>query len=97
MVSALLLFNAKVKQEPNSMDFERFKKEFNKNYPSKAEEHYRKAIFSENMDWIEVHNTDEELGYRLGVTFFTDLTQEEFVQTYLGTHANSKSNLNQEM
>jgi hypothetical protein len=41
------------------MDFERFKKEFNKNYPSKAEEHYRKAIFSENMDWIEVHNTDE--------------------------------------
>jgi hypothetical protein len=36
VVSALLLFNAKIKQEPNSMDFERFKKEFNKNYPSKA-------------------------------------------------------------
>ena len=43
---------------------------------------YRYSIFSENMRYIEEHNSSNA-SYSLGVNQFADLTWEEFKNSYL--------------
>eukprot|EP00178_Gracilaria_changii_P012372 TRINITY_DN3500_c0_g2_i1.p1 TRINITY_DN3500_c0_g2~~TRINITY_DN3500_c0_g2_i1.p1 ORF type:complete len:259 (-),score=11.58 TRINITY_DN3500_c0_g2_i1:30-806(-) len=43
-----------------------------------------------NLAKIEAHNSDKTQTYRLGVTQFADLTQEEFAAVYLTTKVNEK-------
>lgn len=43
------------------------------------------SIFYENLAKIEAHNATPGITYTEGVNQFTDLTQEEFVATYLIT------------
>ena len=64
--------------------FEAWKLKHGVTYASQFEEAYRERIFLENLAKIEAHNADKTQTYEKGVNQFTAMTQEEFVQTYLG-------------
>jgi len=61
-----------------------FKQQFQKQYTSRDEELKRYQVFSANLEDIERHNRGES-SFTRGINFFTDLTEEEFKETYLGT------------
>ena len=64
--------------------FNEFKAKFQKKYASTGEELNRLRIFSANVEEIERHNAGES-SYTKGINAFTDLTAEEFKETFLGT------------
>ena len=71
----------------NAMSFEEFKNTFNKQYASAEEEASRFQIFSENIDFINQHNSEAANGFHshtVGVNQFADLTNKEFVEQYTG-------------
>lgn len=86
---SFFIFNLRP-QEDNLMEFDTFKSEFNKAYKTMEEEEYRKGIFLMNLAKIAAHNADSTQTHSLGVTQFADLTQDEFVNTYLNTRLNEK-------
>jgi len=62
--------------------FADFKLEHDKNYESEAEEMVRKAIFTEHLKTINMHNYLYSKGlkqYTMGVNKYTDLSHKEFV------------------
>ena len=63
--------------------FEAYKLEFGKHY-SKSESTYRKSVFLKNVEEIEKHNALSNTLYKKGINQFTDLTDEEFRDTYMG-------------
>jgi len=64
-------------------EFAGFKTKFGKVYETPAEEAKRFAIFSENVkSYSEMARM--VMSYTVGVTQFSDLTEEEFKSTYLG-------------
>jgi len=68
-------------------EWENFKGKHEKNYLSKQEHDFRKAIFAENLQKIQQHNAEEAKGlhtFTLGVNKFADMTSEEFVAYYNG-------------
>ena len=69
--------------------FESWKAQHGVSYASKFEEAYRERVFLENLAKIEAHNADNAQTYEKGVNQFTAMTQEEFVQTYLGLEIES--------
>lgn len=54
-------------------------------FSSEFEKTYRERVFLANLANINAHNSKEERTYDMGLNQFSALTQEEFVQTYLGT------------
>lgn len=85
IISALLLFSLYIlTQGPNDSKtlFLDWMAEHGKSYASGAEQLYRLEVFTQSLAKIREHNS---LGkrYTLGLTQFADLTQEEFIQTYL--------------
>jgi hypothetical protein len=80
-VTAILLLH----QRPSHSheNFEQWKVEHGKTYPSQFEEAYRKAIFLKNAADVLAHNADSSNTYEKGINQFSDLTQEEFAATYL--------------
>lgn len=66
--------------------FEDFITNFKRNYTTDAEKGLRFANFKSFLHLIDERNAveDGEIGAVHGITKFADLTQEEFMQTYLG-------------
>jgi len=64
-------------------EFEAFKAKYGKVYASPAEEQLRLNIFKENYFGASVQNK-RTTSYTTGVTQFSDLTMQEFKDTYLG-------------
>ena len=64
--------------------FAEFKQKFQKKYSSIDEELKRYEIFSSNLQEIERHNSQQS-SFSKGINFFSDLTKDEFKDTYLGT------------
>ena len=63
--------------------FKNWKKEFSKTY--EGEEHeYRLRVFMDNLKFIEDFYKGPKQTYTIGITTFTDLTHEEFVEKYVG-------------
>jgi len=62
--------------------FEEFKLRFGKVYPSPEEEATRLAIFRTNLE--EYARLQAEVSYSVGVTMFSDLTEQEFKERHLG-------------
>merc|ERR1719201_1514408 len=76
--------------------WEKFKLEHVKAYPQREEEEVRKDIFRANLRKIEAHNEREEQGletWRMAVTQFADLTEEEFKQEMLGGYVRTPQSL----
>jgi len=63
--------------------FVSYTQQFNKQYESTAEFFKRFAIFKDNVDYINMRNS-ENLTFTLGVNQFTDLTNDEFRSMMLG-------------
>ncbi|KAJ6240471.1 cysteine protease [Anaeramoeba flamelloides] len=82
--------------ENDEIQWNKFKKKFNKLYEP-LENSRRFAIFKDNVDLINKHNSDPSLGFKLGINQFSDLTNEEYQQKYLYQHRkNEKKDLPQQ-
>lgn len=64
--------------------FNQFQKDFGKKYDSVEEHQYRFKVFTQNVKKINNHNRLRMNTYKMAVNEFTDLTEEEFKQFYLG-------------
>jgi len=64
-------------------EFQNFKKSFGKVYKTQSEEERRFAIFADNLKDITTHNAGSST-YKRGVNEWTDLTQKEWEDLYLG-------------
>merc|ERR550519_176048 len=76
--------------------WEKFKLQNEKVYPLREEEEVRKDIFRANLRKIVAHNEREEEGletWRMTVTQFADLTEEEFKQEMLGGYVRTPQSL----
>ena len=61
-----------------------------KSYDSEIEKIYREKVFNDNVAKIAEHNADETQTYKTGINQFSDLTQIEFIATYLTLKVNKK-------
>lgn len=69
--------------------FEEFKEKFDKKYSSLEELETRFAVFRENMKTIQEHNSGlHNYNYSLGMNAFSDLTESEFKEKYVGGYKN---------
>ena len=66
-------------------EFSSWKEKYNVNFDNLFEESFREKIFYENLAAIKLHNSKENKSYKKGINQFTAMTQDEFVQIYLGT------------
>jgi len=64
-------------------EWKEFKKTYNKEYNTKADELYRFGVFAKNMEISQKLNDAPGNKAQYGVTQFSDLTPEEFKATYL--------------
>ena len=71
-------------QKGDNLKYLSFLKEYGKPVPTGEEFIYRSTVFAENLARIQQHNADESQTYKMGVNQFADITQEEFVNTFLG-------------
>ena len=74
-----------------SSEFESWKAKHGIKYENMLENSYREKVFLENIAKIKLHNSDEYRTYDMSINQFTALTDEEFVQTYLGTIVPTKN------
>ena len=81
VISVLLALT--LADERTLQKFRDFKLKYKKTYRSIDEEVNRLKIFRANLAEIEAHNSGRS-SYKKGVNQFTDLTKEEFKDTYLG-------------
>jgi len=64
--------------------FSNFQEKFHKKYESIQELEKRFQIFRSNLRTIILHNLDNNQNFTMGINQFTDLTPQEFKETYLG-------------
>jgi len=64
-------------------DFAEFQSKFGKTYKSEDERKERLAIFNQNLDKIQRHNSIPNVSWTMGVNQFSDMTDEEFGQKVL--------------
>jgi C1A family cysteine protease len=64
--------------------FNRFQDRFNKRYETFEETELRFGIFRNNLRNIILHNLDHTQNFTMGVNQFTDLTPQEFKETFVG-------------
>jgi len=62
--------------------------QYNKNYATDTEYSYRLSVYKSNMDYIENQNS-QDLGFKLGMNQFGDLTSKEFGSLYLRNKYNT--------
>jgi C1A family cysteine protease len=58
--------------------FTEFRSKFNKHYPTFDEFSKRYKIFTDNVQFIDKHNSDFTQNFTLGINQFTDMTVQEF-------------------
>lgn len=68
-----LVLSASVKQE-----WETFKVTYKKFYHSYAIEVQKFEVFKENLNYIQNHNGNLSVSFKLGLNFGADLTDDEF-------------------
>jgi C1A family cysteine protease len=85
LVGAAAVLFGQIQPQTETNEFQSWKSTYGVKYESLFEESYRERVFLENLAKIKLHNANEFSTYRMGVNQFSDLTDEEFVQTYLGT------------
>jgi len=64
-------------------EFTQWKSIYGRKYASADHEYFRLRVFQDNYNMIVNHNAKNEETYTMAPNQFMDMTQEEFVQTYL--------------
>eukprot|EP01052_Picozoa_sp_SAG31_P002252 SAG31_NODE_77_length_27533_cov_47.448859_23_plen_192_part_00 len=72
---------------------------FDRIFESESEERYRKLIFQSNWREIQAHNANAANSWKMGMTRFTDLSRQEFLNmlsgitpsTFVAQHASNPS------
>jgi hypothetical protein len=92
VVSFLAVFNPLVVASDNLLQsqFEKFIINHNKQYQSHDEYQYRMSIFSENVKYINNHNSQNK-SFTLGINQFADLSNKEFSARFTPMKVNKKS------
>ena len=85
VVGAVSVLLTQVQPDMNRSEFAVWKAKYNIHFESQFEEAYRERVFLENLAKVNEHNAKNDVTYTLGINQFSAMTQEEFVQTYLGT------------
>ena len=85
IMGAVSVFYNQTQTESVLTEFQSWKAKFSMKFETMFEESYRERIFLENLAQIKAHNSNEFRTYDMGINQFSALTQEEFVQQYLGT------------
>jgi Cathepsin propeptide inhibitor domain (I29) len=86
--STRLEANARLEQpEPLSQEemnglFAFFKQHFQRKYNGPSEDRFRRSVFEEKLKSIQEHNR-QGLSWKMGITGFADMTQEEFEESVL--------------
>ncbi|KAI3834203.1 hypothetical protein MKX03_030010 [Papaver bracteatum] len=62
-------------------------------YNALGEKERRFEIFKDNLKFIDEHNSQIGLSYKVGLNKFADLTNDEYRKMYLGTKIDSKRSL----
>ncbi|RZC54943.1 hypothetical protein C5167_013782 [Papaver somniferum] len=62
-------------------------------YNALGEKERRFGIFKDNLKFIDEHNSQIGLSYKVGLNKFADLTNDEYRKMYLGTKIDSKRSL----
>lgn len=88
--AAAVLLNHQSTAKPT--EFEAWKAKHGISFASEFENAYRERIFLENLAKVASHNNNEYRTYDMGLNQFSALTQQEFVETYLGAIVNQASN-----
>jgi hypothetical protein len=55
-----------------------------KTYHSTEHENQRRVIFKKNLEKVNKHNSNGTHTYTLAMNKFSDLTEEEFITSYMG-------------
>lgn len=85
IAGALLLANIQVIPTTNPhQQYRDYLQRFNKVTPNDFEFLYRSSLFQKFLIQMEKHNSNPTQTWKMAVNEFSDLTQEEFVNTYLG-------------
>src|SRR6185312_6383362 len=88
-----LAFAAPKWHELNGYSFEKYVKDFGKEYTVGTEEFYkRKLIFENELVSILAHNRDHTQTWKQGVNRFTDYTPEEIQESMKGYRKDMKDN-----
>jgi C1A family cysteine protease len=69
---------------PQTSEYLSYLRKFNKAVPTGEELIYRTKIFANFVQAMNKHNADDTQTWKMGINQFSDLTKEEFVQSYLG-------------
>ena len=75
---------------PSQSEFQRWKDQFGISYSSSFEEHYRMALFHQNLLKVETHNSQPDRTYDMGLNQFSALTPSEFTAIYLSSMLSSE-------
>ncbi|KAG5870091.1 hypothetical protein JTB14_015190 [Gonioctena quinquepunctata] len=76
-----IMFDASLRTDVFTLEWERFKLKYSRDYQNYDEENHRFAIFNSNLLRIKEHNEKYENGlssYKMGVNRFADITPKEF-------------------
>jgi C1A family cysteine protease len=87
MIGAATVLFSQAQPQAELSQFESWKATYGVKYESMFEESYREKVFLENIAKMNLHNMNQHNTYKMGINQFSALTDEEFVQTYLGTIA----------
>ncbi|MCL7032757.1 hypothetical protein MKW94_000129 [Papaver nudicaule] len=90
--SSLASSSTRTEKELNDL-YESWLVKHGKAYNALGEKERRFEIFKDNLKFIDEHNSQIGLSYKLGLNKFADLTNEEYRKMYLGTKIDSKRSL----
>ena len=85
LASAIFLGSLELSTPDNThQEYREYLKKFGKQEPNDVEFMYRANIFKKFLIQMEKHNSDSTQSWKMGINQFSDLTKEEFINTYLG-------------
>lgn len=86
LLSAILLVSElQIQNKTNpEAEYKLYLKKFGKTITNDVEFMYRSRIYQNFVEEMNKHNADSNNKWKMGINQFSDLTKEEFVNTYLG-------------
>ena len=84
VAAATVLYTLEPSINQEKSQYLAYLKKFGKTIPNAEELVYRSRLFAEYVAKMEKHNSDPTQKWQMGINQFSDLTQEEFISTYLG-------------